>query len=104
MRKLDKAIIWPIYFDITKTRKQGRRVPKNISVQSPKIDEIKQAADKLGMKSEIRPETHFPKTHWAKTGMLLVEKKEAKEKIIQKLGKQLIKIKNTQAQAQTKKY
>jgi signal recognition particle subunit SRP19 len=94
MRKLDKAIIWPIYFDASKSRKKGRRVPKNLAVQSPKIAEVKEAADKLGLKNEINLEAHFPKTHWAKTGMLLVEKKEAKEKIIQKIAKQLVKIKS----------
>jgi signal recognition particle subunit SRP19 len=98
MRKLDKAIIWPIYFDTSKTRKEGRRVPKNMAVQSPKIAEVKEAADKLGLANEIRLEAHFPKTHWAKSGMLLVEKKEAKEKIIQKIAKQLVKIKNQQQQ------
>ena len=96
MRKLDKAIIWPIYFDSSRTRKEGRRVPKNIAVQSPKIAEVKEAADKLGLKNELKLEAHFPKTHWSKTGMLLVEKNEAKEKIIQKLAKQLVKIKNQQ--------
>jgi signal recognition particle subunit SRP19 len=96
MRKLDKAIIWPIYFDTSKTRKEGRRVSKNIAVQFPKIDEIKQAADKLGLENEVNLNAHFPKNHWSKTGMLLVEKKEAKEKIIQKLAKQLVRIKSAQ--------
>ena len=41
MKKLDKAIIWPIYFDANKTRRNGRRVAKNLAVQSPKIDEVK---------------------------------------------------------------
>ena len=44
MRKQDKAIIWPAYFDQAKTRKKGRRVPKNMAVQSPKILEIQEAA------------------------------------------------------------
>jgi signal recognition particle subunit SRP19 len=100
MRKLDKAIIWPIYFDASKTRKKGRRVPKNLAVQSPKIQELKEAVDKLGLKNEVNLEAHFPKMHWAKTGMLLVEKKEAKEKIIQKIAKQLVKIKNVPAKPQ----
>ena len=100
MRKLDKAIIWPIYFDASKTRKKGRRVPKNLAVQSPKIAEVKEAADKLGLKNEVNLEAHFPKTHWAKTGMLLVEKKEAKEKIIQKIAKQLVKIKSVPVKPQ----
>src|SRR5208283_3199856 len=100
MKKLDKAIIWPIYFDASKTRKKGRRVPKNMAVQSPKIQELKEAVDKLGLKNEVNLEAHFPKTHWVKTGMLLVEKKEAKEKIIQKIAKQLVKIKSASAQRQ----
>jgi signal recognition particle subunit SRP19 len=102
MRKLDKAIIWPIYFDCNKTRKDGRRVPKNLAVQSPKILEIKEAADKMELQNEVNLEAHFPKMPWAKSGMLLVEKQEAKEKIIQKLAKQLMKIKS-QAQVPAKR-
>ena len=98
MRKLDKAIIWPIYFDTNKSRSEGRRVPKTMAVQSPKILEIKEAADKLGLQNEVNLEAHFPKMPWAKTGMLLIEKQEAKEKIIQKLAKQLLKIKSQQPQ------
>jgi signal recognition particle subunit SRP19 len=97
MRKLDKAIIWPVYFDSSKTRKEGRRVPKNLAAQSPKILELKEAVDRLGLKNEVNLEAHFPKMPWAKTGMLLVEKKEAKEKIIQKVAKQLLKIKSEPA-------
>jgi len=102
MRKLDKAIIWPVYFDCNKTRKDGRRVPKSIAVLSPKILEIKEAADKLGLQNDVNLEAHFPKAPWAKSGMLLVEKQEAKEKIIQKLAKQLLKIKS-QPQAPAKR-
>jgi signal recognition particle subunit SRP19 len=103
MKKLDKAIIWPIYFDVAKTRKDGRRVAKNLAVQMPKIDEVKQAVDRLGLKNEVRLEAHFPKRPWIKTGMILVEKKESKERIIQKIAKQLIRIKNVQANNMPKK-
>jgi signal recognition particle subunit SEC65 len=65
-------------------------------VISPKIAEIKEAADKLGLTSEINLEAHFPKAPWHKSGMLLVEKKEPKEAIIKKLAKQLAKIKSQQ--------
>ena len=104
MRKLDnQAIIWPTYFDMAKTRKEGRRVPKNCAVQSPKIAEVKEAADKLGLENELNIEARFPKTPWSKTGMLIVAKNEPKEAIIQKLAKQLAKIKNQQAQQQPTK-
>jgi signal recognition particle subunit SRP19 len=97
MRKLDKFIIWPIYFDSGKTRKEGRRVPKNLAVISPKIPEVKEAADKLGLQNEINVEAHFPKMPWAKSGMLLVEKRQSKEETIQQLAKQLQKVKAQQA-------
>ncbi len=94
MRKLDKAIIWPAYFDSAKTRKEGRRVPKSLAVQSPKITEITESVEKLGLKHEIAAEAGYPKTPWVKTGMVLVEKKGSKEQVINKIAKQLVKIRS----------
>jgi signal recognition particle subunit SRP19 len=94
MRKQDKAIIWPAYFDQAKTRKDGRRVPKNLAVQFPRIAEITEAAEKLGLKHEVAAETGYPKTPWAKTGMLLIEKQGSKEQMIKKIAKQLLKVRS----------
>ncbi|MGQ9506890.1 MAG: signal recognition particle subunit SRP19/SEC65 family protein [Candidatus Bathycorpusculaceae bacterium] len=95
MRKTEKIIIWPAYFDSTKTRKDGRRVPKNLAVPSPKILEIKEAVEKIDLEYEVVPDSSYPKTPWQKTGMLLVKKREAKAQIIKKIAKQLIKIRST---------
>jgi signal recognition particle subunit SRP19 len=97
MRKQDKAIIWPAYFDQTKTRKKGRRVPKNLAVQSPKIDELHEAARRLGLKPELKAEAGYAKTPWSKTGMVMVQKKAPKEQIIKKLAKQLVKARSEPA-------
>jgi signal recognition particle subunit SRP19 len=94
VRKQDKTIIWPAYFDLAKTRKKGRRVPKNLAVQSPKITEVQEAAAKLGLKHEVIADKGYPKTPWVKTGMLLVEKKGSKEQIITRLAKQLLKVRS----------
>jgi len=94
MRKQDKIIIWPAYFDSTKTRGDGRRVPKSLAVYSPKVLEIKEAVEKLGLSYEVVLDVGYPKTPWLKTGMLLVTKKESKEKVIRKIGKQLLKIRS----------
>ena len=104
MRKLEnQAIIWPVYFDQNRTRKEGRRIPKNQAVPGPKIAEIKEAADKLGLSNEVNLEAHFPKTPWSKSGMLIVEKKESKEAIIEKLAKQLARIRSQQQQLPAKR-
>jgi signal recognition particle subunit SRP19 len=94
MRKQDKAIIWPAYFDSAKTRKKGRRVPKSLAVQSPKIQEITEAVAKLGLKHDVATEAGYPKTPWVKTGMILVEKQGSKEQTIKKVAKQLLKVRS----------
>ena len=100
MRKQDKAIIWPAYFDQAKTRKEGRRVPKSLAVQSPKIVEIKEAVEKLGLRHEVAMESGYPKTPWVKTGMMMVEKQGSKEQIIRKIAKQLLKIRSEPSKQQ----
>jgi len=92
MRKQDMVIIWPAYFDSNKTRKRGRRVPKNLGVQAPKIAELEAAAQKLGVNFELVPDKGYPKTPWYKPGMLLLQKREPKERIIKKMAYQLVKI------------
>jgi len=94
MRKQNRAIIWPAYFDQTKTRKNGRRVPKSLAVQHPKIVEIKMAVERLGLKHEFTPEAGYSKTPWLKTGMIMVEKKGPKEQIIRKIANQLLKMRS----------
>jgi signal recognition particle subunit SRP19 len=94
MRKQDKIIIWPAYFDQTKTRKNGRRVPKSLAVQHPKIVEVKMAVERLGLKHEVTPEAGYPKTPWLKNGMIMVEKKGSKERVIRKIANQLLKIRS----------
>ncbi|MCX8153285.1 MAG: signal recognition particle protein Srp19 [Candidatus Bathyarchaeota archaeon] len=92
MRKQEKFIIWPAYFDQTKTRKEGRRVPKALAVPNPKITEVSAAAAKAGLKHEVSAEAAYPKTPWLKTGLIMVERKSSKEQVIRKVAKQLMKI------------
>lgn len=94
MRKQDKIIIWSAYFDSTKTRSGGRRIPKSLAVPSPKISEIKEAAEKLGLDYELVLDAGYPKTPWLKTGVLLVTRKETKNETIKRIAKQLPKIRS----------
>jgi signal recognition particle subunit SRP19 len=96
MRKQEKAIIWPAYFDQAKTRKDGRRVPKALAVQSPKVEEVQEVAKMLGLKPELTAGAGYPKTPWSKTGMIMVQKNAPKEQIIKKLAKQLVKVRSQQ--------
>jgi len=94
MRKQEKIIIWPSYFDMARTRMDGRRVSKSLAVAAPRIGEVKEAAEKLGLASELVPDAGYSKTPWVKTGMLLVEKKGSKNQTIGLIAGQLLKIRS----------
>ena len=95
MRKQDKIIIWPAYFDSTKTRSDGRKVPKNLAVPSPKILEVKEAAEKLGLSNELVADAGYAKMPWLKTGMVLVKKKGSKGQVVLLIARQLQKTRTT---------
>lgn len=94
MRKQSKIIIWPAYFDATRTRTEGRRVSKSLSVPFPKILEIKEAVEKLNLEFELAIETKYPKTPWMKTGLFIIRKSDSKSKLIERVAKQLQKIRS----------
>ena len=93
MRKQNKIVVWPVYFDSTKARGQGRKIPKKYAVPNPKLDEICKALDKLNLKYEVVADTAYPKMPWRKTGVIYIEKgKESKLKILKKIGETLVKV------------
>jgi len=96
MRKQDKIVVWPIYFDSTKTRNEGRKIPKGLAIPSPKILELKKAVETLGLEYDVVMDAGYPKTPWLKTGMILIRKREEKNKIIKKIAKQLVRIRKLQ--------
>jgi signal recognition particle subunit SRP19 len=95
MRQQEKVILWPTYFDSLRTRGEGRRVPKNLAVPSPRISELKDAADKGHFDCELIMDAAFPGMPSSKSGMILVRKRQSKEEIIKEIAKQLVKVRNT---------
>ena len=92
MRKQERIMIWPAYFDSTRSASDGRRVPKSLAMPLPRILEIKEAAEKLGLGHELVADAGYPKTPWLKTSMLLVDKKGSKTQTLAMVAKQLQKI------------
>jgi len=103
VRKQEKVVIWPAYFDQSKTRKDGRRVSKSLSLHNPKIDEVELAVKKLGLKHEVVADASYPKTPWIKTGMILVEKQGSKEQVIQRIAGKISKIERKPPKKKRKK-
>jgi signal recognition particle subunit SRP19 len=86
---MSEVMIWPAYIDSDKTKKEGRKIPAKLGVPSPKLTEIEKAAKKLGYPTRTETEKAYPKTWWEKSGLVIVEKKKAKNLILKELAKEI---------------
>jgi len=89
VRIRNKIVLWPAYFDSTKARSRGRKVPKRWAVPSPTLDELQKAVQRLGLKFEVVPDACHPATPWQRTGLLLVPKKHPKTRILREVAREL---------------
>ena len=89
MKEKGKYVIWPSYLDSTKTRKEGRRVSKKIAVESPKLQEIEEAAKILGLTPTINPDATYPRARWEKKGYALIDKKNSKLSDLKKIAEKI---------------
>jgi len=54
--------LYPIYFDKSRTRAEGRRVGKELAVECPLAREMADAAANLGLRTVFEPGQHFQRT------------------------------------------
>jgi len=69
-------VIWPAYLDADLTRSEGRRVPKDLAVSDPDVEEIAEAVKQVGYDAMIEPDLAYPRNHREKTGRVAVENAE----------------------------
>ncbi len=91
MIRREGFIIWPAYFDRSLSRGEGRRVPLRLSSRSPTVERLSKVAQKLGWYIKIEVAA-YPKTHWKKTGRLIVkpDKPLSKQSVIRVLAHELL--------------
>jgi len=88
-------IFWPQYFDLKRTRSEGRRLPKKFAIEKITTKEISQAAQKLGYKSEIEGSLKYPRTWYDDPGRVLIDTKgKRKSKVILEVAKEIRKIRS----------
>ena len=89
MQKKDVVILWPIYFDSTKTRSEGRRVPKKSAIPAPKLEEIEKAVKLLDFQPKIVSDASHPRFSWQKTGVVILPKKNSKNQLMKNITKKI---------------
>ena len=89
----DNAIVlWPEYFDISRSRAEGRRLPKSLCVDKPDLDIIAKGAMILDLEYKIIEDAAYPSNSNEKHGCVRVEKgKMKKTTLLSKIGETLVK-------------
>jgi signal recognition particle subunit SRP19 len=81
-------VIWPAYFDATLSRNDGRRVPLDLAVDEPTVDEIATAVQQVGYDAVVERDAAYPRQHWTDAGRVLVQDADdaGKSDLLQAVG------------------
>jgi len=65
-------VLWPAQFDAKLTRSEGRRVPRDLAVSEPTVDEIAKAVQQVGYDAVVERDKQYPR-EWEPRGRVLVQ-------------------------------
>ncbi len=80
-------VIWPAYLDSSLTRSEGRRVPADLAVEEPTVDEIAQAVQQVGYDAVIERDKRYPREYETRGRVLVKDADDAgKSDLLQATG------------------
>jgi signal recognition particle subunit SRP19 len=86
----EDMVIWLANIDAERSRSQGRKLAKGISLKSPQLKELSKAAHNIGLQSQRETEKKYPKdranTDAPVDGRLVVSKTHTKTKTLKLLA------------------
>jgi signal recognition particle subunit SRP19 len=85
----NKYILYPVYFDVTISRLNGRKVSQKYAVEKPTSENITKAAKSLGLNPLLEKNKVHPSTPWKKEGRVIVDKKGPKSKLLLQIANRL---------------
>lgn len=93
-------IVWTVYFDSTKSRGSGRKVPRNLAIKSPTIEELAKAVANLGLEFEVYGDKKHP-ANWFEGphGYVAIRKREGlrRRELIKAIARELVRIRQATA-------
>ena len=88
MKDYGKQIFWLDYFDSGLSREEGRRVSLPMATRTPTVEELAQAARRLGYEPHVEKAKH-PARPTKASGYIQVEKKTGKKEALLAIAKSL---------------
>ncbi len=80
-------VIWPAALDATCSRSDGRRVPEDLAVERPTVDEIASAVQQIGYDAVIERDVTYPREYEPRGRVLIKNADDAsKSDLLQAVG------------------
>jgi len=78
-------VLYPAYFDAELSRADGRRVPEDLAVDDPEVDEIAKAVQQVGYDVVVERDRNYSRESHRERGRVLVKNPDgdAKNDIVQ---------------------
>ena len=86
-----RVVVWPIYLDSTASRSEGRKVPMSYAVRKPRVEEIVEAAERLGLNPEVE-EARYPRRWWEQKKRVIVDKVGSKLNTLKMIAEEVKKL------------
>lgn len=80
-----KIVIYPQYLDSNKTRSEGRKISLKYAVPNPKVEEIVNVAEKIGLEPFVE-EKRYCREWWVSSHRIVVNKVDSKLKTIKDIA------------------
>lgn len=71
-----EKIIWPAYLDADRSRSEGRRVPTDLAIDAPTVEEIAKAVQQVGYDAVIEHDVAYPRDPMVPEGRVRVKDAE----------------------------
>lgn len=88
MKEYDRIVLWTDYFDSAISRSGGRRVSLSSATKSPTLEELAEAARKLGYDVETVKASH-PKRSPTRSGYVSIPRTKPKTQVITEIAQML---------------
>lgn len=83
-----RIVLWPVYIDSTKSRGKGRKISKHHAVPRPRVEEIVEAAEILGLRPIIE-DKKYPRLWWEQEKRIIVLKKYPRQELLRKIAEKV---------------
>ncbi len=80
-----RLVFWPVNMDEAASIKDGRKIPRQDAVRHPKVEEILEAAERLGLNPEVE-DASYPRRWWDQQVRIVVDKRWSKRETLRRIS------------------